>query len=215
MISEIEFVALAKAGDELAVRDALTKDPSLASAKENEVSAILWSVYHGHPEIARILADTKKKVDIFEASALGDRHQLADILKSDRASVNSFSADGFTPLGLAAFFGHREIVQDLLSAGADPNIASKNPMGVIPLHSALANQRKEIARILVEGGSDVNTPSKEGWYPLHYVAHYGDRETADFLLMKGASPSQVNNIGETPAMEARKMGFTDLADILE
>ena len=218
-MTDQEFIALVKEGKEDEVRNELQANPNLASAQENGVSALLWAIYYGHAPIGRVIADARcGKIDLFEATALGDRHVLADLLKLNPTSVNEYSPDGFTPLGLAAFFGHREIVSDLLKANADPTIASKNPLGVIPLHSALAGGHKEIARALVEAGrpgTQVNTPNKEGWFPLHYTAHSGDRETSDFLLMRGASTSQVNNIGETPAMEARKHGFTDLADILE
>lgn len=218
-MTDKEFIALAKEGKADVVSEQLQAYPNLTTAQEDGVSAILWAIYYGQAPVARIIADARcGKVDIFEATALGDRHVLADLIKAHPESVNEYSADGFTPLGLAAYFGHREIVDDLLKAGADPTLASKNPLGVIPLHSALSGGHKEIARALIESGNpalQVNTPNKEGWMPLHYTAHSGDRETSDFLLMHGASTSQVNNIGETPAMEARKFGYSALADILE
>ncbi len=218
-MTEQELVALAKSGDAHAVKTALQTEPALANAKDNGVSALLWAIYYGHAPVGRVIADARKaNIDIFEATALGDEHEMQHILQSNPQLVNDYSADGFTPLGLAAFFGHRETAQQLIAAGADPTLASKNPLGVIPLHSALAGGHKEIARDLIESGNpalQVNTPNKEGWFPLHYVAHNGDWETADYLLMKGASTSQVNNIGETPAMEARKHGHDHLADILE
>ena len=215
-MTDQEFVALAKSGDADAVQTEVQADPNLVNAKENGVSALLWAVYYGHAPVGRVIADARcGNVDIFEATALGDRHKLAEILQGHPRTVNEYASDGFTPLGLAAYFGYREIVDDLIAAGANPNLASKNALGVVPLHSALSGGHKEIARALVEAGTDVNTPSKEGWFPLHYVAHSGDRETADYLLMKGASTSQKNNIGETPAMEARTQGHTALADILE
>jgi ankyrin repeat protein len=214
-MTETEFVELAKNGDRAAVEKALASNSALARAKSDGVSAILWAVYHGQAPIARVIADARGSIDIFEAAALGDEHVMSSLISQDAEAVNDFSADGFTPLGLAAYFGHLEMVKMLLKAGANPNLQSRNGLGVIPLHSALSNGAKEIARVLVEGGSDVNFPSKEGWTPLHYTAHDGDWETSDFLLSKGASTSQVNNIGETAAMEARTHGYTDLADILE
>jgi ankyrin repeat protein len=215
MLSEKEFVELAKKGTEAEVKAALAASPGLADAKEDGVSALLWAVYYGKADNARAIANARGKVDIFEASALGDQHEVADLLTGDAKLVNEYSADGFTPLGLAAYFGHLEMVKLLLAAGADPNLPSKNALGVIPLHSALSNGAKEIARVLIDAKSGVNTPNKEGWMPLHYAAYNGDMETADYLLMHGASTSQVNNIGETPAMEARTQGYTALADILE
>lgn len=215
-MTDKDFIALVKEGREDEVRAELQAYPDLASAQEDGVSAILLAVYSGQATIARAIADARcGNVDIFESAALGDQHVLADLLKKHPDQINDHSADGFTPLGLAAYFGHREFVQALLKAGADPNIASKNSIGVVPLHSALSNKHTEIARDLVEAGTDVNTPSRFGYTPLHYVAEFGDWQMADFLLMHGASTSQVDNIGETAAMKARTKGFTGLADILE
>lgn len=214
-MNETEFVDLAKKGDRALVEKALASDPELAEAKSDGVSAVLWAVYCGHEPIARLIANAKSSLDIFEGAALGDEHVISIILARRPDSVNDYAADGFTPLGLAAFFGHLETVKQLLRAGADPNLPSKNRLGVIPLHSALANGSKEIARVLIEAGSDVNRQSKEGWTPLHYTAHNGDRETSEFLLSKGALKTPVNSLGQTSAVAARTNDHADLAGLLE
>ncbi|MEA2552351.1 MAG: uncharacterized protein QOJ65_527 [Fimbriimonadaceae bacterium] len=214
MLRESDFIEVVKAGDRTGVEHGLQTDPKLAAASSDGVSAVLLSVYYGHADIGRIIANAKGHLDIFEAAALGDEHAMAQFLTADPSVANTFSADGFTPLGLAAYFGHAEMVRQLLAAGADPNVASTNALGVLPLHSALSNGHKEIARALIEAGTKVNTPNKEGWMPLHYTAYSGDLETSDLLLANGASTSQVRNDGETPSMVARSRGHTGLADIL-
>lgn len=215
MLKESDFIQLVKAGDADSVQRGLELDPTLASATDEGVSAVLWAIYHGHPAVGRLIANHKSQIDVFEAAALGDRHVMAQYLAASPAALNAFSADGFTPLGLAAYFGHLEMVQELLAAGADPNVRSKNPLGVMPLHSALSNGSKEIARALIKGGADINAASAEGWTPLHYCAYNGDLETADLLDSLGADKRAVRNDGETPAMVARDRGYTDLADRLE
>lgn len=215
MLSQSDFIQLVKQGDEPSVRRGLELDPTLAMARENGVSAVLWAIYHGHPALGRLLANAKGQIDVFEAAALGDRHVMAQYIAQGPAALEAFSADGFTPLGLAAFFGHLEMVQELLAAGASPNVASKNPLRVMPLHSALSNGSKEIARALIQAGADPNAPSGEGWTPMHYVAHNGDLETMDLLDSLGANKRGVRNDGLTPTMVARERGFTDLADRLE
>jgi len=173
-------------GDVTALKAALAQDPGLAlQPVEGAPSGILLAAYHGKRDLADALRNAKGTLDVFEAAALGDQHQMARILAALPRAIDEFSGDGFSPLGLAAFFGHREMVSLLLANGADPNVRSRNGLAVVPLQSALANQHKEIARDLVEAGADVNAGG-EGWSPLKYCEHYGDKETAEFLIARGA-----------------------------
>ncbi|XP_070830386.1 oxysterol-binding protein-related protein 1-like isoform X1 [Chaetodon trifascialis] len=54
---------------------------------------------------------------------------------------------GWTPLHLASYFGHRDVVEELLKAGADANL--QNNMGDTPLHKAAYTERKEIVLLLL------------------------------------------------------------------
>jgi ankyrin repeat protein len=57
------------------------------------------------------------------------------------------------PLHYAAQYGHKEIVQLLISKGA--NVKAKTDDGRTPLHSAAAKEHKDIAELLIEKGADV------------------------------------------------------------
>ncbi|KAM6963326.1 oxysterol-binding protein-related protein 1 [Aplochiton taeniatus] len=54
---------------------------------------------------------------------------------------------GWTPLHLACYFGHREVVEELLKAGADVNLL--NNVGDTPLHKAAFTGRKEVVMLLL------------------------------------------------------------------
>ncbi|XP_076601185.1 oxysterol-binding protein-related protein 1-like [Chaetodon auriga] len=54
---------------------------------------------------------------------------------------------GWTPLHLASYFGHRDVAEQLLKAGADANL--QNNMGDTPLHKAAYTGRKEIVLLLL------------------------------------------------------------------
>src|SRR5205085_6422539 len=96
-----------EAGNAAEVRSLLAADPALASARSDTgVSALLWARYRNHAEVVEALLAADPELDVFDASALGHLPRLAELVEADPALANAWSADGFTPLGLAAFFGH-------------------------------------------------------------------------------------------------------------
>ncbi|XP_026861347.2 oxysterol-binding protein-related protein 1 isoform X1 [Electrophorus electricus] len=55
---------------------------------------------------------------------------------------------GWTPLHLACYFGHKDVVEELLKAGADANLT--NNVGDTPLHKAAFTGRKEVVMLLLQ-----------------------------------------------------------------
>ena len=124
--------------------------------------------------LARLLIEAGASLDIFEAAAAGSLERVESLASSDPSLVNSFAVDGFTPLGLASFFGHAGIVAFLLTKGADVNISARNDLGVAPLHSAAAGRHGEIVRVLLDHGADVNARDAGGRTPLQVAKENRD-----------------------------------------
>ncbi|MEZ5308258.1 MAG: ankyrin repeat domain-containing protein [Pyrinomonadaceae bacterium] len=118
-------------------------------------------------------------------------------------------------LGNASFFGHWKVCDFLISKGADP--CFKQPVtGETPLHAALSKAGRPyylyVVKVLVENGADVNAatvPGKEtgafmrdvrtkGETPLHRAAAYGDAETIEYLISKGANKEARDANGDSP-----------------
>jgi len=204
-----EFLKAVTQGEIEKVRAMLNTDPRLAQAKDSRgVSAILKAAYFGQKGIVEVLLASGLELSIFEAAATGQIERVRALIKKDALLTNAFSPDGFTPLGLAVFFGHREIVEALLAAGAEVNTPSRESMKVTPLHSAAAARQVEIARVLIAHGANVNAMQADsGFTPLHEAALNGNLEFARLLLEHGADVNAKMKDGKTPlgfALEQNK-----------
>lgn len=213
-----DFFTAIKSGDGSTVERLLERDRGLIDARDADgLSPIFVALYHGKSDIATAILRRGPKLTVFEAAAAGDAARVREIVGRDRAQANAVAPDGFSPLGLAAFFKRREIVRYLLQMGADPGRASRQG-GFTPLHSAIATDAGardiEVVRMLLEKGADPNAKSQSGSTSVHTVAFTGDRESLDLLFRHGADPGIKNNEGKTPADIARERGNEEIADLL-
>ncbi|MFH1066890.1 MAG: ankyrin repeat domain-containing protein [bacterium] len=85
----------------------------------------------------------------------------------------------------AAGFGRVEIVQGLLSDGANVNDQSRGD--ATSLMWAARNGHREVAEIFLDAGTDVNATNECGTTALMRAARSGDRETVKLLLDRGAN----------------------------
>ncbi|HEY4660258.1 MAG TPA: ankyrin repeat domain-containing protein [Terriglobales bacterium] len=215
MPAHSDVIAAVQSGDNAKVRTLLQDDPSLAAAKDaNGVSALMFALYYRRPEIADLLLAAKPDIDIFEATAAGKAKEVSEILNKDPVWAKRWSADGFTPLHLAAFFGHAEIARILIRQSADVSATSKNKMKVTPLHSAAAAHNREIVRLLLENDAPADVRQEGGWTPLHEAAQIGDIEMARDLLQHNADPQARSDDGKTPADMAAAKGHADIVKLL-
>ena len=197
------------------VQDLLRENPRLADARDEDgISAVLHARYRDAEEILEVLLAAGPDLDLFEACAVGDRDRAQALVDDDPSLVRAYSTDGYTPLHLAAFFGHAEIVSDLVRRGADVRAPSRNPMSVTPLHSAAAAGHHDVATILVEAGAPVDDRQGGGWTPLHSAAQNGDARLVQLLLARGADLSLVNDAGKAPADLAAERGHEDVTALL-
>ena len=211
MDSQQLFAAI-QSGDKEQLRTLLAADPSLAAARnQHGISALMLAVYMRRAQLAELIQAAKPELDIFEAAALGKSEQLAALLKKDRALVNAYSADGFTPLHLACFFGQEIAAHLLLENGAQPDAVANNCMKVMPLHSAAAAHSRAIVRDLLEHGAPPNAKQEAGWTALHSAAESGDQEMIELLLRHGADPAAQNDKGVTAGQLAKEKGHAEIA----
>ena len=96
------------------------------SRDRDGVSAIMLSRYRFDRGTTDALLAVDPELDVFEATALGYIDRLRERLDEDPARALAFSADGFTALHFAAFFGKAEGGPDRCStAGAEVDAVSR------------------------------------------------------------------------------------------
>jgi ankyrin repeat protein len=215
MNDEAGVLEAVRAGDADALRALLAANRATAEARDAAgVSALMHALYRGRRDLAATIADARDAFDVFEATALGDEARLAALLAADPSQAQAWSADGFTALHFAAFFGCLPCARALLDAGAVLDAVARGPMKVMPLHSAAAARQAGIAALFIARGADVNAAQEQGFRPLHSSANAGDMATAEALLQGGADPNLEDEQGRTPAAIARERGHSALAERL-
>lgn len=196
-----------EASDLRAVRDMLERDPSLASAKDGEgVSALMRARYGFDPEVIEAVRSRVAEPDLFEAAAAGDLDRLTELLADDPASVGRRSADGFTALHFAAFFGRPEATRLLVDHAADVDARGTGWMTGTPLHSGASGGYAEVMGVLLEAGADPGARQSGGWTPLHAAARNGDVASVTLLLASGADPGATADDGTSVLQMAQGSG---------
>lgn len=210
-----ELFAAIKQGDTAEVDRLLTGDRTLVNAQDDQgLSAVITSVYYGKPEITSLLLKRRPRLNLYDACAIGKVERVKSILKRKPKLLNEFAPDGFQPLGLAAFFGHVEVVRFLLESGAEVDTPSQNGLKVSPLNSAAAGRHYEIALLLLERGANPNMRQADDFVPLHSAAQNGQIEMVKALIQYGADKDLKSADGRTARDFALENGHKIVAEVL-
>ncbi|XP_074423447.1 NF-kappa-B inhibitor beta [Larus michahellis] len=103
----------------------------------------------------------------------------------ERAQLDSVNYDGYTPLHIAVLRKDLELVELLLSAGADLNKPEPS-CGRSPLHLAVEAQSPEVAEALLRAGADPAARMYVGYTPLYSARHRPDPRLPPLLRRFGA-----------------------------
>jgi ankyrin repeat protein len=210
-----DVIEAIESGNADRLKELLAADRSLGSARDaSGVSALMQALYRHRKDMAELLRRARPELDIFEAASLGRADLVEDMVTRDPRMAFARSADGFTPLHFAAFFGEDRVARVLLEHHADAGAVANNPMQVQPLHSAAAARNLALARALLEHGAPVNARQQKGWTALHAAAQHGDQPMVELLLKYGANPNAKNDDGRTPDEVADEKGHLEVAERL-
>ncbi|KAF0717090.1 Aste57867_2499 [Aphanomyces stellatus] len=120
--------------------------------------------------------------------------------------------DGWTPLYIASWNGHMDVVKLLLTKGANVNHAEKD--GWTPLYIASMYGRVAIVTLLLANGALVDKATHSGATALNIAAEEGNVEVAAILLTNGADVDKATNYGATPLYQASIKGHVKVVTLL-
>ncbi|KAL4474754.1 hypothetical protein ABPG74_001450 [Tetrahymena malaccensis] len=151
------------------------------------------------------------KEDFFDCVQMGDLIGLKEIL--DKQNV-PFTADikwhdEWTPIHYACNEGHADIVQYLITKGAD--LKAKTSFDYTVLHLGSIRGSHECIKIILENDSSfINEQDKEFNTPLHYACKYGFIKIVELLLNYNVDMTIKNHIGNTPCEELQNFDIYQL-----
>lgn len=210
-----ELLQHIKTGNIDGIKQALNDDKSIADAiTPHGVSVLQFAAYCQNTEAVQLIKNYKTSIDVFEAAAIGEQQVVKEAIVDNPALKTAYSVDGFSLLGLAAFFGHLDLAEFLLIHGFNPNISSNNDFKVAPLHSACATSNIEMAKLLLQNEAKVNAKQMNDVTPLHSAAHNGSMEMVKLLVSNHADQNAKTTDGKTAYDMAVEGSFEEISKLL-
>ncbi|KAE8693108.1 putative E3 ubiquitin-protein ligase XBAT31 [Hibiscus syriacus] len=236
---ENEFYGAVKVGDIETVEALLKREPSLLyhTTVYDRLSALHIATANGQIEILGILLEKSSNPDVVNRHKqtplmLAAMHgKISCVKKLIEAGANILMFDslhGRTCLHYAAYYGHFDCLQAILSAAQSSHVAVswgyarfvniRDARGATPLHLASRQRRPECVHILLDNGALVCASTGGYGFPgstsLHLAARGGSLDCIRKLLAWGADRLQRDASGRIPYVVALKYKHRACAALL-
>ena len=210
-------------GDLLVCEGTTTKDSDQLTIKFNKTTFELISLAENGEEVPldRMIPDGADGIYLKKVET--KRSSSARTESGPKPSINLIKAvsDGnvevvkqWIDLGVnvnmgiryAIGFGHLDVLELLIRAGADVN--GKDEEGMTPLITAIDKGQKRIVEFLIAEGADVNLKEDMmGGTPIMWAVFEGEKEMVVLLIAKGAKVNARSGGGSVPDDENQLLGY--------
>ena len=154
----------------------------------------------------------KRLISLLEASVRGKIEDIKQLLKIEavKKNINAQNESEQTAFFNAAWYGHLEIMDLLLEAGADPVLPDKD--GNTPLIRAAHSGKTAAVRRLLKIEAvrqNINAQNENGATAFFKAVNQGHQEIMDLLLEAGVDPTRPDKDGYSPLRRLISWGKTE------
>ncbi|PWA28147.1 hypothetical protein CCH79_00020539 [Gambusia affinis] len=192
------LAALLEAQAAVDIKDTNGMRPLHYAAWQGKAQSVLTLLRSGASVNA---ASTDGHIPLHLAAQYG-HYEVSEMLLQHQSNPCLLNRAKKTPLDLACEFGRAKVVQLLLSSNMvaalleDERKEPTDSAYTTPLHLAARNGHKDVIRLLLKAGIDINKTSKSGT-ALHEAALYGKTEAVRLLLDAGVDVNIRNTYNQT------------------
>ncbi|KAG8011034.1 Ankyrin repeat domain-containing protein 6 [Nibea albiflora] len=158
-------------------------------------------------DAAEVLALSER---LLVASHKGQADNVVQLInKGAKVAVTKY---GRSPLHLAAYKGHIEVVHILLKAGCDLDIQDDGEQTALQRAAVVGNS--DIISALIQEGCALDRQDKDGNTALHEVSWHGFSQSVKLLVKAGANAHAKNKAGNTALHLACQNGHAQSSKVL-
>ena len=187
-------------------------------------TALFWACAYNIHEAVKYFLDNGADLNIPSKAGFYPIHVTAEagniqtlkfLLSNKNLSpdIKSEASHQVTPLWIAAWKGHLDIVKYLISQGADVNPVNAET-GDSAVYIAVKQNKKDIVEYLLMSRANPNIPNNAGYYPIHGAIHNGLLDTVKVLIENNANIN-IASLGEaggiTPLYYAMGYGKQEIS----
>ncbi|XP_046371140.2 ankyrin repeat domain-containing protein 50-like [Haliotis rufescens] len=164
---------------------------------------LMKAAYYGQSDVLKFLVSEGANVslvdddgdNILHWACIGGQVGVVKYLLSQYSvDINSRAKMGKTPLMKAAYYGHRDVLEFLVSKGANVSMVDDDGDNIIH-YASIRGQVEVLKHIISRGIVNIRSRGKYGRTPLMRSAYYGNRKVFDLLVSEGGRISSVDDKG--------------------